>query len=131
MRKLFLALAVAGVATFGGCATMQDEVISGFCGANAYDQPRWARIDPPANADAYRTLARTEGNLAERVGGDEYWFARTGGEIKYCVTPLRRASTVPERNGSNCDDRIGAWWIFQQTPSGLATHGAEERICLT
>lgn len=130
VRKLFLAAIAAALATFGGCATMRDEVISGFCGADPRDPSRWDRIEAPADADIYRTLARTDAGLS-RARGDEYWFASESGEVKYCVTPLRRASTIPERNGSNCDDRIGWWWIFHQTPSGPQTRGVEERICLT
>ena len=129
MRKLICVLATAGLVALASCASMRDEVISGFCGANPRDEPRWTRIGPPANAETYRTLARADAQLS-RPGGGEYWFARTNGEVKYCVTPLTRASTVPERNGSGCDDRIGAWWVFRQTAAGPATHGAEERICV-
>ena len=130
MRKLFCLLALAAAAALVSCTSMHNEVISGFCGADPRDQQRWARIEVPADAEAYRTLARA-GEGMSRPRGEEYWFALASGEIKYCVTPLQRASTVPERNGSNCDDRVGWWWIFRQTPSGPETRGVEERICLT
>lgn len=133
MRVMCAVLAAAAQAMLGGCALVQsvrDETVSGFCGARNDDRPRWARIDAPANADLYRALARSEEQPAHRRAGDEYWFALPTGELKYCLTALRRASTIPERNGDGCDDRIAVWWVFRQTEAGPATDGAEERICL-
>lgn len=130
MRRLLCLIAIAAVGALASCASMQNEIISGFCGADPRDQQRWARIEAPADAETYRTLARSDVGMSQ-PRGEEYWFALTSGEIKYCLSPLQRASTVPERNGSNCDDRVGWWWIFEQTSSGPVTRGAEERICLT
>lgn len=130
MRKLLCLLAIASIAVLASCASMRDEVISGFCGADPRDQERWARIEAPADAETYRTLARSDVGMSQ-PRGEEYWFALTSGEIKYCLSPLQRASTVPERNGSTCDDRVGWWWIFRQMPSGPETRGVEERVCLT
>ncbi len=131
MRIGLVVMMTACVAIRGGCASMRDEVISGFCGARPDDGPRWARVDPPADREIYRRLARADASANPPRDGEEYWFALTTGEVKYCITPLRRASTVPERNGSDCDDRVGVWWVFHQTPSGPVTSGADERICLT
>lgn len=120
------ALALAACAVLSG---VQDEVIAGFC--SAHDARPWTRIDAPADADAYRRIAEADPSLSRwRPPGDEYWFALPTGEVKYCLTPLRRGSTVPERNGAGCDDRIGTWWEFTHTETGPTTRGAEDRICV-
>ncbi|MGD9815488.1 MAG: hypothetical protein AB7Q23_13795 [Hyphomonadaceae bacterium] len=131
MRLVLIVVAVLGIGALSGCALVQavrNETVSGFCGAEPRDSPRWARIAPPPDADAYRALTRRE-PASERVTGDEYWFALPTGELKYCITALRRANTIPER-GDGCDDRIAIWWVFRQTAAGPATEGAEYRVCV-
>lgn len=122
---------MACAVALGSCTTWRDEVISGFCGARNDDHPRWVRIEPPADSDTYRTLARADASVTPPRDGKEYWFALTSGEIKYCISPLRYSMTIAERNGSGCDDRVGIWWVFRQTPSGPVTDGIVERVCIT
>jgi hypothetical protein len=130
VRIALVAMMTACVVLLGGCASMRNEIISGFCGARPDDNPRWARIDAPADSEIYRRLVRADVLARPPDDGEEYWFALTTGEVKYCLTPLRRAYTVPERNGSDCDDRVGMWWVFHQTPLGPVTNGADERVCV-
>jgi hypothetical protein len=128
-------LAAAGAALLlaAGCAVVsgvRNDVIAEFCGVRAGET--WSRTEPPADADVYRqqTLA-DPGYGRHPPRGDEYWLANASGETRFCVTPLERATFVPARNRTNCDERIGVWWDFRQTEAGPVTTGAEEHICLT
>lgn len=121
---------LAAVLVITGCAVVSGvraDVLAGYCGVEPHET--WARIEAPAQADAYRAIALRE--AGRRPRGDEYWFGDADGGVRYCITPLQRGSSVPERNGSNCDDRIGVWWDFRQTDAGPHTNGMIERICLT
>jgi hypothetical protein len=128
-----LTIAAAAVLLAAGCAVVsgaRNDVIAGFCGVGAGDA--WSRTEAPADASAYRQLALADPSLnGRRPRGDEYWFSNGSGETRFCVTPLERATFVPARNRTNCDERIGAWWDFRQTEAGPVTTGAAEHICLT
>jgi hypothetical protein len=128
-----LAVAAAAVLAAPGCAMLssaRNEVAAGFCGVRSGEA--WSRIEAPADADNLRQLALADPQFANRrPRGDEYWFAKTDREIRFCITPLERASYVPARNRSRCDERIGVWWNFRRTEAGPATDGPEEEICVT
>jgi hypothetical protein len=128
-----LAVAAAAVLAAPGCAMLsgaRNDVVAGFCGVRPAEA--WSRIEAPADAETLRQLALADLQFADRrPRGDEYWFAKADGEIRFCITPLERASYVPARNRSRCDERIGVWWNFRRTESGPATDGPEEEICVT
>ncbi len=129
-----LAALMGAVVLSASCAAvsgMRDDVVAGFCSYGASDRRGLLRTEAPANADLYRRFAAAQPAFPDRrPRGDEYWFVRADGGVRYCVSPLERSSTVPVRNGSGCDDRIGVWWDFSDTDAGPATRGAEERICV-
>ena len=132
MTFLRLAFVGAAFALAAGCALAsgaRDDVIAGFCGVVRGET--WSRTEAPSDADTYRRLAWADASQnGRRPRGDEYWFANSSGETRLCVTPLERASFVPARNRSNCDEKIGVWWNFTRTEEGPSTQGAEERICV-
>lgn len=121
----FLALALAGCALTAG---LREDVVAGYCGVERGEA--WDLIDAPANVDAYWRLALDENARPARFPEQEFWFSNGAGGVRYCQTPLRRATHFSERNGSGCDDRIGRWWDFRSTPAGPVTDGVQERICV-
>lgn len=120
-----VALALAGCALTAG---LRESVVAGYCGVERGEA--WELIDAPIDADAYRVLAVDAGRTRAAYPENEFWFANGEGGVRYCRTSLRRATHFAERNGSGCDDRLGRWWDFRRTGSGLATDGLQERICV-
>lgn len=117
MRVALLALAAL---TISGCASL-GQLHAGYnCGNGV--QSGWALIDPPANADAYRAIARaTPDPGAANARGREYWFMRDG-VTKYCVVDGRPVS---------CETPSGVWWEFTPTDEGLRGSVGDYGVCLT
>jgi|GEM_PF-2187562 len=128
-----LVLAAAAVVLMASCAVaagMRNEVIAGFCGVRPGEV--WSRIEPPADAEVFRQRAWADPAVANRrPRGDEYWFTKPGGEVRFCITPLERGAFVASRNRTGCEERIGSWWDFRRMDDGPTTDGVAEHICVT
>jgi hypothetical protein len=127
-----LALAISPLA--GSCASLpiySGLIIRDFCDV---DQPgpsgAWVRVDMPANADAYRAVAAQDSMAMDEVPehAREYWFAAPNGDVKYCLTNLRR-SGHPRYDW--CSYQNAVTWVIRETEAGLVSEGGNYPVCLT
>lgn len=131
MNRILLSVALALAPLASSCASLpvyNTWVVSDFCHSGADDRA-WARIEAPANAEAYRRVAQTDRDGWNSVpeNAREYWFALPSGEVKLCRTNLTR----PESRHHWCNPRIVAWWSFRETEAGPAIDRNQAPICLT
>ena len=131
MNRILISVALALAPLASSCASLpiyNSWVISDFCHSGGDDRG-WVRTEAPANAEAYRSLARTVPEDWNSVPEDagEYWFALPSGEVKLCRSDLTRS----EGRLHWCNPRNVAWWTFRETESGPALVTSHAPICLT
>ena len=132
MKRIVLSLALALAPAVSSCASTPgygEWVVADYCGNHLRSNAlTWSRIEAPADAQRYRDIARADRDTVELAGDDprEFWFAGTGGEIKYCLTNLQRGG-----HRDWCDAQSAAWWVFRETETGLATESDGFGICVT
>ncbi len=102
-----------------GCASLGNLHAAHHCGHGG--DSAWSIAEAPANADAYRAIARaTPDPDAARASGREYWFTR-GDVTKFCLIDARPAT---------CETLRGVWWEFTQTDGGLSAGPASYGVCV-
>ncbi|MBN8606153.1 MAG: hypothetical protein J0L81_04485 [Caulobacterales bacterium] len=133
MRAL-MALVLAMSPMAGSCASTpiySDWIVQDFCDVErAGPSGQWVRAQAPANAEAYRAIAARDSMAMDHVpeGAREYWFAAPNGDVKYCLTNLRR-SGHPRFDW--CSVRVAVTWVIRESEAGLVSEGGNYPVCLT
>lgn len=132
MKRIVLSFALALAPAVSSCVSTPaygEWVIADYCGNHLRSNTlAWSRTEAPPNAQRYREIAHADRDTVDLAGDDprEFWFAGPGGEIKYCLTSLRRGG-----RHNWCDAQAAAWWVFRETETGLATDSDGFGVCLT